>query len=101
MPLEDPGYLETQTLLASYEAELAEIRIHQQEETESKQAYELAQQMIANLPKTVDRYNRDRTAKDIIIIINRLEKVKPETTVYQASLDIKNFAQQKLQQLQS
>ena len=54
--------------------------------------------MIANLPKTVDRYNRDRTAKDIIII-NKLEKIKPATTVYQASLDIKDFARQKLQQL--
>jgi hypothetical protein len=48
---EDAGYLETQTLLATYEAKLGEISICQQEEELSQQAYESAQEMIANLPQ--------------------------------------------------
>ena len=100
IPLEDVGYLETQTLLATYEAELGEMRIRQQEEKYSQQAYESAQNMISNLPKSVDRYNRDRTAKEILTIINKLEKVKPQTTVYQNSLTMISLAQKKLKQLQ-
>ena len=98
--LEDAGYLETQTLLATYEAELGEITIRQQEELLSQQAYESAQNMIANLPKSVDRYNRDRTAQQVLTIINKLEKVKPQTTVYQESLILVSFAEKKLKQLQ-
>lgn len=99
VPLEDAGYLETQTLLANYEAELGEMRIRQLEEQESQQAYDLAQQMITNLPKSVDRLNRDRTARDILTIINNLEKVKPQTTVYADATSMINFANKKLEQL--
>ena len=76
------------------------MRIRQQEEKYSQQAYESAQNMISNLPKSVDRYNRDRTAKEILTIINKLEKVKPQTTVYQNSLTMISLAQKKLKQLQ-
>lgn len=55
--------------------------------------------MIVNLPKSVDRYNRDRTAKSVLEIINQLEKVKPQTTVYQDSLTMVSFARNKLKQL--
>ena len=100
VPLEDAGYLETQTLLARYEAELGEIKIRHLEELSSQQAYKSAQNKIANLPKSVDKYNRDRTAKEILIIINELEAVKPKTTVYQDSLVTIDFARRKLKQLQ-
>lgn len=100
VPLEDVGYLEAQTLLATYEAELAEMRIRQQEEEFSRQAYESAQNMITNLPKSVNLHNRDRTAKEILTIINKLEKVQPNTTVYQESLTMIGFANNKLRQLQ-
>ena len=99
VPLEDAGYLKTQTLLATYEAELGEMSIRQQEEELSQQAYESAQNMITNLPKSIHEYNRDRTAKEILSIINKLEKVKPQTTVYQKSLTMMNFAEKKLKQL--
>ena len=36
VPLEDAGYLETQTLLATYEAELGKINIRRQEELQSQ-----------------------------------------------------------------
>lgn len=100
VPLEDAGYLEAQTLVATYEAELGEMRIRQQEEKDSARAYESAQNMITNLPKSVDQYNRDRTAKEILSIINKLEKVRPQTTVHQDSLAMIGFAKKKLKQLQ-
>lgn len=99
MPLEDASYLETQTLLANYEAELGEMRIRQQEEQESEQAYNLAQRMITNLPKSIAPHNRDRTARDILTIINQLEKVKSQTTVYDDAVAMMDFANQKLKQL--
>ena len=99
VPLEDAGYLETQTLLADYETELGEMRIRLQEEQDSKRAYDSAQQMITNLPKSIDRYNRDRTAREILMIINRLEQVERQTTVYADAVTMINFANQKLEQL--
>ena len=99
VPLEDAGYLAAQTLLASYEAESGKMRIRRQEEELSQRAYESAQQAIANLPKSIDSYNRDRTAKEILTIINQLEKVKPQTTVYPQARSTMNFANKKLKQL--
>ncbi|MEL7409665.1 MAG: hypothetical protein AAFN00_22455, partial [Cyanobacteria bacterium J06558_2] len=40
VPLEDAGYLESQTLLAQYEGELGEMRIRYEEERASQQAYD-------------------------------------------------------------
>ena len=99
VPLEDADYLAAQTLLASYESESGKMRIRQQEQESSQRAYESAQQAIANLPKSIDRYNRDRTAKEILTIINQLEKVKPQTTVYPQARSTMNFANKKLKQL--
>jgi hypothetical protein len=58
-----------------------------------------AQQMITNLPKSIDQDNRDRTTREILTIINQLEKVKPQTTVHANAVEMMNFANQKLQQL--
>lgn len=99
VPLEDAGYLKTQTLVAAYETELSNMRIRQQEEEQSQQAYESAQSMIANLPKSVDRFNREVTATEVLTIINQLEKVKPQTTAHADARVMMNFANQKLQQL--
>lgn len=99
VPLEDAGYLETQTRLANYEAELGSMRISHQEERESQRAYDLAQQMITNLPKSVNQQNRERTAKEILTIINQLEKVKSQTTVYADAVSMMSFANKKLKQL--
>ena len=58
-------------------------------------------QAIAHLPKSVDRSNRDRAAKEISVIINFLEEVKPQTTVYADAASMMNFANRKLKQLSS
>lgn len=97
--LEDAGYLETQTLLANYEAELGNMRIRQQEELSSQRAYDSAQQMITNLPKSVNQDNRESTARQILTIINQLEKIKPQTTVHADAIVLMNFANKKLKQL--
>ena len=55
--------------------------------------------MITNLPKSVDRHNRDRTARDILSIINQLEKVKAQTTVYEDAVTMVSFANKKLREL--
>lgn len=100
VPLEDPGYLETQTLLAAYEAELSEMRIRQQEEEMSQRAYESARDKIANLPQSIDGANRDRTVREILTIINELDKVQPQTTVYTQAQSVMHSAEKKLKQLQ-
>ena len=97
--MEDAGYLAAQTLLASYESELGKMRIRHREQESSQRTYESAQQAIANLPKSIDRYNRDRTAREILMIINNLEQVQPQTTVYPEARTIMNFANKKLEQL--
>ena len=56
-------------------------------------------QMITNLPKSVDSSNRDRTANDILRIINQLERVKSQTTVHADAIIMMNFANQKMKQL--
>ena len=99
VPLEDAGYLAAQTLLAGYESDLGEMRIRYQQEESSQKAYESAQQAIANLPKSIDQYNRDRIAREILMIINQLERVKPQTTVYPEARSMMNFANKKLKQL--
>ena len=52
-----------------------------------------------NHSKSVDQYNRDRTAREILTIINKLEKVKPQTTVHYDAVEMIGFANKKLDQL--
>ena len=99
VPLEDAGYSAAQTLLASYESDLGKMRIRHQEQESSQRAYESAQQAIANLPKSIDQYNRDRAAREILMIINKLEQVNPQTTIYPEARSMMDFANQKLKQL--
>ncbi|MGB5969009.1 MAG: hypothetical protein WBG70_11840, partial [Spirulinaceae cyanobacterium] len=99
VPPEDPGYVESQKLLAAYEAELGNIRIRKQDEEESVQAYQSAQNLITNLPKTVNESNRDSTANDLLSIINKLEQVKPQTTVYEDARNMITSAENKKKEL--
>ncbi len=75
------------------------MRIRQQEESSSQSAYDSAQQMITNLPKLIDQSNQERTAREILTIINELEKVKMQTTVHADAMILMDFANKKLQQL--
>ncbi len=52
--------------------------------------------MITNLPKSVDRSNQEFAAREVLAIINQLEKVKSQTTVHADAIIMMNFANQKL-----
>lgn len=99
VPLEDPGYLEAQSLLANYQTDLGEVEIRQQTEANSLKAFEFAYSQIVDLPKQVDDYNRDRVIRQIQQIIIQLEKVSSGTTVYEQALDLLASAEQKLQEI--
>ncbi len=58
-----------------------------------------AQLMIANLPKSVNQHNRDLMGREILKIINQLEKVKSQISVHADAMIMMNFAHQKLNQL--
>ena len=81
VPLEDPGYLKAQSLIANYQSDLGEIEIRQQAEVNSVRAFEFAYSQIVELPKQVNGYNRDRVIRQIQQIIIQLEKVSSGTTV--------------------
>lgn len=100
VPLEDPGYLEAQSLLANYQIDLGEVEIRQQTEANSLKAFEFAYSQIVDLPKQVDDYNRDRVIRQIQQIIIQLEKVSSGTTVYEQALDLLASAEQKLQEIE-
>lgn len=97
IPLEDPGYLKAQNLLADYEANLGNHKIRQQVESDSIRAFDLAQSQMLNLPKQVDHNNREETIQQIQEIIVQLEKVQVGTTAYPRATELVTFAEKKLQ----
>jgi exonuclease VII small subunit len=97
VPLEDPGYLKAQTLLAEYETNLGNNNIRQQIEFDSVKAFEVAQSQIINLPKQIDNSNREFAIHQIQAIMVQLEKVQVGTTVYQQATDLMASAEKKLQ----
>lgn len=99
VPLEDPGYLSAQSLLASYQTKLGEAQTSKRIEIDSVRAFESAQSQIINLPSTIDQSNQARTARQIRSIIFQLEKVNPKTTVYEQSKYLMNSAEQKLKEV--
>ncbi len=101
VPLEDPGYIDAQGLLATYKTNLGEVKIRQQAEADSVKAFEYAQSQIVNLPKQVNNSNRETAARQILQIIIKLNKVQPGTTVYQQAQQLIVFAEKKLQEIES
>jgi len=99
VPLEDPGYLSAQNLLASYQTKLGEAKTNKRMEIESVRAFESAQSQIVDLPQTVDRNNRARTTRQIRKIIIQLEKVRSGTTVYEQAKQLMSSAEQKLKEV--
>ena len=101
VPLEDPGYLDAQGLLATYKTSLGDIKIRLSAEANSVKAFEVAQAQIVDLPKTVNSNNRERVARQILRIINQLEKVQSGTTVYEEASQLIIFANKKLKEIES
>lgn len=99
VPLEDPGYLKAQSLLANYQTHLGEIKISQQAEANSVRAFEYAYSQIVDVPKQVNEYNRERVIRQIQQIIIQLEKIQSGTTVYQQAIELMASAEKKLQEI--
>jgi hypothetical protein len=76
VPLADPGYIEAQTLLATYQTNLGEIKIRQALETDSVTAFEQAQtkieSLLGSLPKEENTVNRNQIISQLQNIINQL-----------------------------
>lgn len=101
--LDNPGYVESRTLLASYTKNLAEINISLKTEQESVTAYEQAQtqtqQLLASLPEDPNLINGNQVMSKLQGIIYQLDKVQPGTTVYEPAQELLKNAQNKLNQL--
>lgn len=103
-PDDKNSYIEAQTKIAEYRANLAQVTLKRQEEQTSEQALFNAEKQIQNLlastPEDPDRVNRPQTAAKIQGIINELQKVKPGTTAYAKAQELLEFANAKLKELQ-
>lgn len=101
VPLEDPGYIDAQSLLATYKTNLAEVIISEKAEADSVKVFDSAQSQIVNLPKKVDNSNRERAAKQILQIMIQLKKVQPGTTVYKEAQELIVFAEKKIKEIET
>lgn len=99
------GYAKAQELKAEYTTNLEEIRLRKQDERDSLNALESAQnqieRLLANIPTEANSSELNRTISEMQGIINELDKVKNGTTSYLKAQELKYFAKNKLQQLQS
>ncbi len=99
---DSPGYLTAQQLLASYEANLAQIRIRLRAEQASNTALSQAKSRISGLLQAeIQSPNRDRQIGEIRIIMNELSAIQSGTTAYSEAQILKQSAQQKLDELRS
>lgn len=103
-PTDLTGYAEAQQRLATYQANLEEIKVRRQAEADSVMAFQQAQQEIeylqASIPNDGNITNINQTISQLQGIINRLERVQNGTTVYLKAQELLLFAKNKLNQLQ-
>lgn len=104
VPLEHPGYVEAQELLAKYKSNLAEIEIRLKTEAGSAKALEDAKIRIEKLlasPSTDLHSEQGRLIlSELQGIIYQLEKVQPGSTGYQQAQELLQSAENKIKQLQ-
>ncbi|MBD2776545.1 hypothetical protein [Iningainema tapete] len=93
--VEEPNYLEAQTLLAKYQSNLGIVQTRKLAESESQQALRqanaLIQRFVASPPSEPSQYNGQ-----LIGIINQLKTVKPGTTAYAEAQQLLLSAQKRL-----
>ena len=98
------AYSQSKKLIAEYSANVAKIRLRKQAEQKSVLAFNNAQQqvqrLLKNTPATPESLNVNKTIADLQNIVNELNKVETDTTVYQQSQNLKVFANNKIQELQ-
>ncbi|MDX2217349.1 MAG: hypothetical protein SFY66_29040 [Oculatellaceae cyanobacterium bins.114] len=103
-PTDLTGYAESQKLLATYTANLEQIKVRRQAEADSVRVFQQAQQEIellqASIPNDGNITNINRTISQLQSIINQLNQVQEGTTVYLEAQSLRLSAQNKLNQLQ-
>jgi len=100
VPVEDPGYVEAQTLEAQYQRNLGIARTSSQAEEESvaalNQGKERIESMLNSLPSDPTTVNRNQLNGQLQGIINQLSTVQPGTTAYPEAQELLKSAQKKL-----
>ncbi len=99
--VDDAGYADAQTLLATYQSNLSLTRIQLQTEQASVEALEEAQQLTQALVGSASGSDRDRLISQLQAITIQLRKVKPNTTAYIEAQQLLVNAEQKLAALQA
>lgn len=101
---QDPAYIESQKLLASYKTNLGTVRMRLQVEESSAIALKQAKEQISSLLATSSgepfSAYRNQTSGQLQGIINQLEQVKPGTTAYEEAQELLRSAKNKLTQFQ-
>lgn len=101
---DDPGYLDAQTLLATYQTNLNKVEIRKQTEAEAIDDLEEAIAKIEQLRDFLSRNpasaDRDYIISQLRTIIRQLEQVQPGTTAYSQAQELLDSAQQKLKQVE-
>lgn len=100
VPVDNPGYLDAQTKLAQYQKNLGIAQIRRQAEKDSATVLQEAKSLFANLQKDVNSQNSGNSLSQLQEIINKLESVKPGTTVYPESQKWLQSARKKQQEWQ-
>ncbi len=100
VPVDNPGYLDAQTKLAEYQKNLGIAQIRRQAEKDSATVLQEAKSLFANLQKDVNSQNSGNSLSQLQEIINKLESVKPGTTVYPESQKWLQSARKKQQEWQ-
>jgi hypothetical protein len=99
------AYIEARRLLAEYTANRSEIRIRRQAEEKSVIALDSAQKRIERLlvttPSEIAAIDRNPIISQIQGVVNDLDRVQSGTTSYLKAQELKLFANNKLQQLQT
>lgn len=105
VPVEHPGYVEAQELLAKYQRNLGIVRTRLQAEQASVEALQQAkdriQTLLASTSADGSSMNRNHLMSQLQGIINQLETVQPGTTAYPEAQQLLQSAQKKLEQVQS
>ena len=100
VPVDNPGYLDAQTKLAEYQKNLGIAQIRLQAEKDSGTVLQEAKSLFANLQKDVNSQNSGNSLSQLQQIINKLESVKPGTTVYPETQKWLQSARKKQQEWQ-
>jgi hypothetical protein len=103
-PNDGAGYGDAQKLLATYQANLAQVKIRKQAESESVEALAAAEReieyLLKSLPDNPQGTNYNRIIAELRSIISNLEKVQSGTTAYSKAQELLVFAKNKLKQLE-